>query len=92
LLKHPTINKEEVFFEVTVGNGEEFDIYTVNRSSKENTGYLKVYVSNTGKVRVYFNDEDNIKFVKWKGDSTFKQQVREDEDEEEENYSECDSV
>lgn len=80
MLKHPVIKKEETLCDVNLGNGEHIDIYTVDHLKKENTGYLKVYVSELGKVRVYVNKDDDIEIVDWKGHSAFMKHVSEDED------------
>jgi hypothetical protein len=81
MVKYPIIKKEESFFEVTVGNGGHFDVHTVNHLKKENTGYLKIYVSEQGKVKIYINKDDyDVEILDWEGHLPFQKQVDEDEE------------
>jgi hypothetical protein len=81
MAQNPKIKIEEIISDLILGNEDYFDIYTVNHKKKENLDFVRVYVTASGKTKVYIANDAGLEILEWKGAAEFRKDVMLEEEE-----------
>lgn len=81
MIQNPKIKIEETISDLTLSNGEYIDIYSVDKNKNENLDFLRIFVTMSGKTKVYIANDAGLQVLAWKGAAEFRKDVMHDEEE-----------